>query len=70
MESSFSPREIVSELDKFIIGQNKAKKAVAVALRNRWRRKQLDDSLKEEIVPKNILEYWKKKFHFIEMQQK
>ena len=55
MESSFSPREIVSELDKFIIGQNKAKKAVAVALRNRWRRKQLDDSLKEEIVPKNIL---------------
>ena len=55
METSFSPREIVSELDKFIIGQNKAKKAVAVALRNRWRRKQLDDSLKEEIVPKNIL---------------
>ena len=46
MESSFSPREIVSELDKFIIGQNNAKKAVAVALRNRWRRKQLDDSLK------------------------
>ena len=56
MESSFSPREIVSELDKFIIGQNNAKKAVAVALRNRWRRKQLDDSLKEEIVPKNI--FW------------
>ena len=55
MESSFSPREIVSELDKFIIGQNNAKKAVAVALRNRWRRKQLDESLKEEIVPKNIL---------------
>ena len=55
MESSFSPREIVSELDKFIIGQNSAKKAVAVALRNRWRRKQLDDTLKEEIVPKNIL---------------
>ena len=55
MESSFSPREIVSELDKFIIGQNNAKKAVAVALRNRWRRKQLDNSLKEEIVPKNIL---------------
>ena len=55
MESSFSPREIVSELDKFIIGQNNAKKAVAVALRNRWRRKQLEDSLKEEIVPKNIL---------------
>jgi len=55
MESSFSPREIVSELDKFIIGQKKAKRAVAVALRNRWRRKQLDESLKEEIVPKNIL---------------
>ena len=55
MESSFSPREIVSELDKFIIGQNKAKRAVAVALRNRWRRKQLEETLKEEIVPKNIL---------------
>ena len=55
MESGFSPREIVSELDKFIIGQKQAKKAVAVALRNRWRRKQLDESLKEEIVPKNIL---------------
>ena len=55
MESSFSPREIVSELDKFIIGQTNAKKAVAVALRNRWRRKQLPDDLKEEILPKNIL---------------
>tara|TARA_B100000686_G_C16752678_1_gene953512 strand:+ start:614 stop:1927 length:1314 start_codon:yes stop_codon:yes gene_type:complete len=55
MESSFSPREIVSELDKFIIGQKKAKRAVAVALRNRWRRKQLEEGLKEEIVPKNIL---------------
>ena len=55
MESSFSPREIVSELDKFIIGQKNAKKAVAVALRNRWRRKQLPDVLKEEILPKNIL---------------
>jgi len=55
MESNFSPREIVSELDKFIIGQKNAKKAVAVALRNRWRRKQLPDSLKEEILPKNIL---------------
>jgi len=54
-ESSFSPREIVSELDKFIIGQQKAKRAVAVALRNRWRRKQLPESLKEEILPKNIL---------------
>ena len=55
MESNFSPREIVSELDKFIIGQKKAKRAVAVALRNRWRRKQLPDNLKEEILPKNIL---------------
>ncbi len=55
MELSFSPREVVSELDKFIIGQINAKKAVAVALRNRWRRKQLPDSLKEEILPKNIL---------------
>ncbi len=51
----FSPREIVSELDRFIIGQTEAKKAVAVALRNRWRRMQLPDRLKDEIVPKNIL---------------
>ena len=55
MESSFSPRETVSELDKFIIGQKNAKRAVAVALRNRWRRKQLNKSLRDEIVPKNIL---------------
>ena len=55
MESSFSPRETVSELDKFIIGQKNAKRAVAVALRNRWRRKQLDKELRDEIVPKNIL---------------
>lgn len=53
--TSFSPREIVSELDKYIIGQENAKKAVAIALRNRWRRMQLPDKLKEEIVPKNIL---------------
>ncbi len=53
--SNFSPREIVSELDKYIIGQNEAKKAVAVALRNRWRRMQLPEKLREEIVPKNIL---------------
>ncbi len=53
--SSFSPREIVSELDKYIIGQADAKKAVAVALRNRWRRMQLPEKLREEIVPKNIL---------------
>lgn len=51
----YSPREIVSELDRFIIGQTDAKKAVAVALRNRWRRMQLDAHLRDEIVPKNIL---------------
>ncbi len=55
MMTTFSPREIVSELDKFIIGQTDAKKAVAVALRNRWRRMQLPEQLREEIVPKNIL---------------
>ena len=55
MGLNFSPREIVSELDKFIIGQKGAKKAVAIALRNRWRRMQLPDNLKEEILPKNIL---------------
>ncbi len=52
---NFSPREIVSELDRYIIGQEEAKKAVAIALRNRWRRMQLSDHLKDEIVPKNIL---------------
>ncbi len=53
--SNFSPREIVSELDRYIIGQDDAKRAVAVALRNRWRRQQLHDDLKEEVLPKNIL---------------
>ena len=53
--TSFTPREIVSELDRFIIGQNDAKRAVAIALRNRWRRLQLDDDLREEVLPKNIL---------------
>ena len=53
--TSFSPREIVSELDRYIIGQKDAKRAVAIALRNRWRRQQLDESLRDEIVPKNIL---------------
>ncbi|MEE8559761.1 MAG: ATP-dependent protease ATPase subunit HslU [Alphaproteobacteria bacterium] len=53
--ASFSPREIVSELDRYIIGQNDAKRAVAVALRNRWRRQQLDEELREEVLPKNIL---------------
>ncbi|MCB1680872.1 MAG: ATP-dependent protease ATPase subunit HslU [Rhodospirillales bacterium] len=52
---SFSPREIVSELDRFIIGQKDAKRAVAIALRNRWRRSQLDPELQEEVYPKNIL---------------
>ncbi len=51
----FSPREIVSELDRFIVGQNDAKRAVAIALRNRWRRQQLADDLREEVLPKNIL---------------
>ena len=53
--TSFSPREIVSELDRHIVGQNDAKRAVAVALRNRWRRQQLPEDLREEILPKNIL---------------
>jgi ATP-dependent HslUV protease ATP-binding subunit HslU len=53
--SDFSPREIVSELDRFIVGQHDAKRAVAIALRNRWRRLQLDERLREEVLPKNIL---------------
>ena len=53
--NDFSPREIVSELDRFIIGQADAKRAVAIALRNRWRRLQLDEKLREEVMPKNIL---------------
>jgi ATP-dependent HslUV protease ATP-binding subunit HslU len=53
--TDFSPREIVSELDRFIIGQSDAKRAVAIALRNRWRRLQLDDRMREEVLPKNIL---------------
>src|SRR5579872_4679049 len=52
---SFSPREIVSELDRFIVGQHEAKRAVAIALRNRWRRQQLAPELREEVLPKNIL---------------
>ena len=52
---TYSPREIVSELDRFIVGQNDAKRAVAIALRNRWRRQQLPESMREEVVPKNIL---------------
>ncbi len=53
--TDFSPREIVSELDRFIIGQSEAKRAVAIALRNRWRRLQLDDKMRDEVLPKNIL---------------
>ena len=53
--TDFSPREIVSELDRHIIGQTEAKRAVAIALRNRWRRKQLEGTLRDEVMPKNIL---------------
>lgn len=52
---NYLPKEIVSELDRHIIGQAAAKRAVAIALRNRWRRKQLDDEMREEVLPKNIL---------------
>src|ERR1044072_1128992 len=55
MSSFFTPREIVSELDRFIIGQHDAKRAVAIALRNRWRRQQLAPEMREEVLPKNIL---------------
>ncbi len=55
MTTFSSPREIVSELDRFIVGQNEAKRAVAIALRNRWRRQQLTGPLREEVAPKNIL---------------
>jgi ATP-dependent HslUV protease ATP-binding subunit HslU len=55
MSSAFSPREIVSELDRFIVGQHDAKRAVAIALRNRWRRQQLSEDLRDEVLPKNIL---------------
>ena len=53
--SALSPREIVSELDRYVIGQKQAKRAVAVALRNRWRRQALTDEMKDEVLPKNIL---------------
>ncbi|WP_207671203.1 ATP-dependent protease ATPase subunit HslU [Paenibacillus cymbidii] len=55
MSQALTPRQIVAELDKYIIGQNKAKKSVAVALRNRYRRSRLDDTMRDEIIPKNIL---------------
>ena len=54
-ESYLTPREIVSELDKYIVGQNMAKRAVGVALRNRWRRQKVSPELRDEISPKNIL---------------
>src|SRR5438046_8039607 len=53
--TAFSPREIVSELERYIVGQNDAKRAVAIALRNRWRRQQLAPEMREEVLPKNIL---------------
>jgi len=55
IQNSLSPREIVSELDRFVVGQNNAKRAVAIALRNRWRRQALEDDMKDEVLPKNIL---------------
>ena len=55
LATSLSPREIVSELDRFVVGQNKAKRAVAIALRNRWRRQALMGDMKDEVLPKNIL---------------
>ena len=56
--SSLSPREIVSELDRFVVGQNKAKRAVAVALRNRWRRQALKGEMKNEVLPKKYFNDW------------
>ncbi len=55
LSDSLSPREIVSELDRFVVGQNKAKRAVAIALRNRWRRQAIEGEMKDEVLPKNIL---------------
>ena len=55
MSHSMTPREIISELDRYIVGQNDAKRAVAIALRNRWRRQQVASPMREEITPKNIL---------------
>ena len=55
LSESLSPREIVSELDRFVVGQDKAKRAVAIALRNRWRRQAIEGEMKDEVLPKNIL---------------
>ena len=52
---NFTPREVVSELDRYIVGQDEAKRAVAIALRNRWRRQQVPEDLRDEIAPKNII---------------
>ena len=54
-DKSFTPREVVSELDRYIVGQGEAKRAVAIALRNRWRRQQVPEELRDEIAPKNII---------------
>ena len=56
--SSLSPREIVSELDRYVVGQNKAKRAVAIALRNRWRRQALKGEMKDEVLPKKYIDDW------------
>ena len=52
---ALTPREVVEKLDQYIVGQSDAKRAVAIAIRNRWRRQQLDDAMKNEVAPKNIL---------------
>ena len=54
-QRAFTPREVVSELDRYIVGQREAKRAVAIALRNRWRRQQVPPELRDEIAPKNII---------------
>ena len=58
VQNSLSPREIVSELDRFVVGQNKAKRAVAIALRNRWRRQALTGDMKDEVLPKKYTYDW------------
>src|SRR5512137_3021754 len=55
MKDTLTPRQIVEELDRYVIGQHKAKRAVAIALRNRWRRQRLADDLRDEVMPKNII---------------